>query len=60
MSMYYSVAVRHNDGKKNLLHVENPDGLSPEQIIALVKQEMPQARVILSAVVPTVIEQESA
>ena len=54
MTQVYSVAVRHPDGSKNLYHMENPENLSPVDLMKVVKTELPESKVILSAVKPLV------
>lgn len=54
MSDVFSVAVRHADGSKNLYHMDNPDNLSFEELIAIVKTELPESKVILCMVKPIV------
>ena len=54
MTQVYSVAVRHPDGSKNLYHMENPENLSPVDLMEVVKIELPKAKVILCAVKPLV------
>lgn len=52
MSDVFSVAVRHADGSKNLYHMDNPANLSLEELIAVVKTELPESKVILCMVKP--------
>lgn len=54
MTQVYSVAVRHSDGSKNLYHMENPENLSPVDLMEVVKTELPESKVILCAVKPLV------
>lgn len=54
MTQVYSVAVRHPDGSKNLYHMENPENLSPVELLEVVKTELPETKVILCAVKPLV------
>lgn len=54
MSYVFSVAVRHADGSKNLYHMDNPDKLSPEDLLKMVRNELPESRVILCMVNPIV------
>jgi hypothetical protein len=54
MSDVFSVAVRHADGSKNLYHMDNPDNLSPEDLLKVVRNELPESRVILCTVNPIV------
>ena len=50
----FSVAVRHPDGSKNLYHMKNPDHLDTEGLLQLVRDELPESKVILCAVKPLV------
>lgn len=54
MSDVFSVAVRHADGSKNLYHMDNPDNLSFEELVAIVKTELPESKVILCTVKPLI------
>ena len=54
MTQVYSVAVRHPDGSKNLYHMENPENLSPVDLMKVVKTELPESKVILCDVKPLV------
>ena len=54
MTQVYSVAVRHPDGSKNLYHMENPDNLSTMDLMKVVRDELPESRVILCAVKPLI------
>lgn len=54
MTQVYSVAVRHFDGSKNLYHMENPENLSPVDLLEVVKTELPESKVIMCAVKPLV------
>lgn len=54
MSGVFSVAVRHADGSKNLYHMDNTDNLSFEELIAVIKAELPESKVILCTVKPIV------
>ena len=46
----FSVAVRGKDGKAGLLRVQHESIQSHEQVMALVKEELPDAEVILVSV----------
>lgn len=54
MSNVFSVAVRHADGSKNLYHIDLPSIISSEELIAIVKTELPESKVILCTVNPIV------
>ena len=51
----FSVAVRHKDGSKNLYHMSNPDNLSTRGLMAIVRNELPESKVILCAVKPLTV-----